>query len=228
MAPIVTVIIERIICDFSETEAMGCTCGPMQRYATAATKNIMARKILKTRYSEKKIKVVYNGWDGDWPEKHEIQEIHTEKYLYYAGTLYPHRLESFRLLVGCLKKMNVNRNEKIRFIIRTGGPADLTAQARAIVRQEGMTEYVQVLSAVSEEVVRREQEKACINIVLSSIHSEDKALMTTVPGKVYELLKEKAPVLAIVPEHSDVAKILNYTNKGIATVKEREIMEYII
>ena len=52
--------------------------------------------------------------------------------------------------------------------------------------------------------------------------------MTTVPGKVYELLKERAPVLAVVPDHSDVAKVINYTKKGIASVNEKEIIDFIL
>ena len=185
------------------------------------------RKILKARYPKKKMKIVYNGWDADRTEEQGAWEIQTEKYLYYAGTLYLHRLESFRLLVRCLKKINTNSRDKIKLIVRSASAANMTAKARNIVRQEEMTEYVQVLAAVSEDVVRQEQKKAYINIVLSSIHSEDQALMTTVPGKVYELLKEKPPILAIVPDHSDVAKVMNYTEKGIASVKEREIIEFI-
>lgn len=186
------------------------------------------KKILKARYPKKRIEVVFNGWDGDREEKKEAQETQIGKYLYYAGTLYPHRLESFKLLVRCLKKINANRSEKIKFILRSAGPVDLTAKARYIVRQEEMMEYVQVLTAVSEDIVREEQEKAYINIVLSSIHLEDQALMTTVPGKVYELLNERAPVLAVVPDHSDVAKVINYTKKGIASVKEKEIIDFIL
>lgn len=185
------------------------------------------RKILKARYPKKEMKIVYNGWDADRTEEQGAWEIQTEKYLYYAGTLYLHRLESFRLLVRCLKKINTNSRDKIKLIVRSASPGNMTAKARNIVRQEEMPEYVQVLAAVSEDVVRQEQKKAYINIVLSSIHSEDQALMTTVPGKVYELLKEKPPILAIVPEHSDVAKVMNYTEKGIASVKEREIIEFI-
>lgn len=200
----------------------------LQKAAAFVTVTPGYKKVLRARYPRKRIEVVYNGWDGDRAEKKDVQEIQTEKYLYYAGTLYPHRLESFELLVRCLKKMNADRSEKIKFILRSAGPVDLTAKARYIVRQEEMMEYVQVLTAVSEDIVREEQDKAYINIVLSSLHSEDRALMTTVPGKVYELLKERAPVLAVVPDHSDVAKVINYTKKGIASVNEKEIIDFIL
>lgn len=184
------------------------------------------KKILKERYPGKQIKAVYNGWDRERVKAEAGQDIQTDKYLYYAGSFYPHRLESFRLLISCLKKINAERHEKIKFIVRAEGLVH--TRVRHIVRQEEMAEYVCVLPAVSEDIVRQEQEKAYINIVLSSIHSGDKALMATVPGKVYELLQERAPVLAIVPAHSDVAKVLKYTNKGIASVKEKDITDFIV
>lgn len=186
------------------------------------------KAILKKRYPSKKFKVIYNGWDGKKLLQQDARQVETEKYLYYAGTLYPHRLESLKLLVRCLKKINSGSSEKIKFVIRSNGPLDLNAKAKNMIKQEGMQEYALVLEAVNEDIVRSEQEKAYINVVLSSIDSGDQALMTTIPGKVYELLKEEPPVLAIVPEYSDVSKVLHYTNKGIASVNETEITEFIL
>lgn len=186
------------------------------------------KRVLKTRYPKKKIEVVYNGWDENEEKKGGLPEIQTEKYLYYAGTLYPHRLESLELLVRCLKKINESGCEKIKLIVRSSGPVDLTAKAKHIVKQEDMIECVQILASVSENTVKKEQEKAYINVVLSSLHPEDKALMTTIPGKLYELLQKRAPVLAIVPQYSDVAKVINYTQKGIASVKDKEIIGFIL
>lgn len=186
------------------------------------------KAILKRRYPSKKFKVIYNGWDRKKLQQQDAGKVEIEKYLYYAGTLYPHRLESLKLLIKCLKNINGRSCEKVKFIIRSNGPLDLNARAKNIIRQEGMQECVQVLEAVDENIVRNEQEKAYINVVLSSIDSEDQALMTTIPGKIYELLKEKPPILAIVPGCSDVAKVLHYTNKGIASINEAEITEFIV
>ena len=90
-----------------------------------------------------------------------------------------------------------------------------------------MQEYVSVLGAADERIVKKEQRNAYINVVLSTIHEDDRALMTTVPAKVYELLITQPPTLAIVPRCSDVGRILHYTNKGMATVAEDEIIDFI-
>lgn len=91
-----------------------------------------------------------------------------------------------------------------------------------------MQEYVSILPPVSGNMVQQEQKEAYINVVLSTIHEDDAALMTTIPGKVYELLNEEAAVLAIVPKGSDVEKVLQYTQKGITSVAEAEIIDFIL
>ena len=54
-----------------------------------------------------------------------------------------------------------------------------------------------MLPPVPENVVKVEQSNAKINLVISSTDSSDKALMTTIPGKVYELINLTPPVLAV-------------------------------
>lgn len=184
------------------------------------------RDILRRRYPAQRFKVVFNGWDEKSQE--EVKEKAENRYLYYAGSLYLHRLESFELLVKCLKKINAGTDEKYKFMVRSIGPRDLDIKANSIVQRERMQEYVNILPSVSGNVVRQEQKKAYINVVLSTVHEEDAALMTTIPGKVYELLNEDAPVLAIVPKGSDVEKVLQYTQKGIASILETEIIDFIL
>lgn len=184
------------------------------------------RDILRKRFPNKPCKVVFNGWDEK--TKIETKPEETIKYLYYAGSLYLHRLESFELMMKCIKKINLKNDDKIKFIVRSIGPKELDMKAKAMVQQQNMQEYVSILDAASEDIVKREQRAAYINVVLSTIHEDDVSLMTTIPGKVYELLNYEAPVLAIVPKSSDVDKVLNYTNKGIASTSEDEVIDYIL
>lgn len=235
--------IRDLISDYTETEngyrPTKKLDNIVEKYILSRASGIVAvtpgfRNILREKFPSKKFKVIFNGWDKEVGDKNSLQTVGqweadegTGRYLYYAGSLYLHRLESFRLLVRCIKKVNEVEKDKIRFVVRSIGPKELDVKANSIVEQEGMREYVIILEAASEGIVRAEQERAYINVVLSSIHVNDRALMTTVPGKVYELMNERAPVLAIVPKDSDVGKVLKYTNKGIASVREREIITYI-
>lgn len=182
------------------------------------------RDILRDRYPGKLHKVVFNGWEGTEETEYKAEE----KYLYYAGSWYEHRLESFGLLMRCMKKVNMAFERKVKLIIRSIGPERWNIKAKKMIQKEKMQDYVCILDAASEDVVKKEQSGAYINVVLSTVHTDDKALMTTIPGKVYELLNVNAPILAIVPKGSDVEKVLIYTNKGIASTSEDEITDYIL
>ena len=92
------------------------------------------RDVLRKRYPDKQFKVVFNGWDTK--ELTEVKQKSENKFLYYAGSLYQHRLESFELLVKCLKRINQESAEKYMFIVRSIGPKELDVKAKDIVRRE--------------------------------------------------------------------------------------------
>ena len=184
------------------------------------------RDILKLKYPKKRFCVVFNGWDQ--AKEKSFKEGAGKKYLYYAGSLYLHRLKSIELLIRCMEKINMTRKEKIGLIIRSIGPEALNVKLKKMVKQKGMQEYINILPSADEQVVQAEQEQAYINVVLNAPDEMDAALMATVPGKLYELLCKPGSILAITPQHSDVGKVLQYTNKGRASILEHEIIDFIL
>lgn len=186
------------------------------------------KSMLRKRYPHKRIKVVYNGWEKT-AEKNEDESSSAMpecKYLYYAGVIYEHRLESIMLLAECVKK--ANDKEHIEFIIRSTGPIENDKKMKAMIKKKGWEEIIKVLEPEKEEKVRNEQRSAYINVVLSTIHADDEELMATIPGKVFELLPFKNPILAVVPEGSDVSKLLKTTNKGIGSTDSEKIIDFIL
>lgn len=182
------------------------------------------RDILRNRYSKKKVMTVYNGWDVDSKASADIPQ--KDRYLYYAGSLYEHRLESLELLLHVISE--IAPTNSIKMIIRSVGPENLDRKAINMIYNMNLQKRVLLLPSASEEIIRKEQSNAFINIVLSSVHEKDQSLMTTVPGKLYELLKVDAPVLAIVPNISEVSDILRVTHKGIATIDQKEMKDFIL
>ena len=183
---------------------------------------------MRQRYLRKKIKVVYNGWENaEGKQESEGRGAMPDcKYLYYAGVIYEHRLESFVLLAQCIKE--VNEEEHIELVIRSTGPIENEKKMKSIIKKNGLDRIVKVLEAEKQEKVRSEQITAYINVVLSTIHSDDEELMATIPGKTFELLSFEKPILAIVPEKSDVSKLLKRTNKGIGTTDKAKIIDFIL
>lgn len=177
-------------------------------------------RILSNRYKRKKVETIYNGWNN----LNVRDGIQNQKdYLYYAGSLYEHRVESLKLLVNVIK----DRQLDIKLIIRSVGPDPLTVELRKYVTALQLDDKVIIKEAVDEETIKEEQKQARINLVVSSIHKEDLALMTTLPGKIFELINEIPPILAITDKSSEIGDVLDITNKGIATCDMTEIEKFI-
>jgi len=176
--------------------------------------------ILKKRYPFQKIKTVYNGWEND-PEKEETKK--NERYIYYAGGLYEHRVESLEVLMDVIRENRLDTKLKIRSV----GPEKLEEKLKAYITLWNMQDQVEILNAAPEKIVLEEQKRAKINLIVSSLHASDKALMATLPGKTFELIRLENPVLAIVDEKSEIAEILNKTQKGIATSDKKMIASFI-
>ncbi len=182
-------------------------------------------RILSKRYPRTRMTTVYNGWDDKGECSYSNRLKTGKRYLYYAGSLYEHRLESLMVLLKAVSRLE--SNEAIEVRIRSVGPENLDLKLKRKIMELELGHIVKVLKAEEEDVIREEQEEAFINLVFSSIHKEDKALMSTVPGKVFELLHQKPPVLAVVSPESEVGEILYYTNKGVAAIDEKEILDFI-
>lgn len=181
------------------------------------------KAILKKKYPKVKVAAVFNGWDG---KASVCSRNVQQKYLFYAGSLYEHRLESYALLLKALKK--VNEKETVKLVIRSIGPKTLDNKAKRIAVEMGVDDIVEILPSVAEDALKCEQGKAYINVILNSIHEENRDQMTTIPGKTYELLHESAPVLAVTSKKSDLAQIVSYTKKGIASISEEEIEGFVL
>ncbi|GFI15777.1 hypothetical protein IMSAG249_01408 [Lachnospiraceae bacterium] len=200
----------------------------IERWLLSSASGIMVvtkgfKGVFVEKYPNIKTITIFNGWDGILTENpSDIKN----KYLYYAGSLYEHRLESFFVLLKALKK--INETEEIRLIVRSIGPKDLDNKAKKAIEAMGLKNCVEVLPPATEDIIKKEQSAAYVNIILSSIHEENFEQMITVPGKTYELMHEKPPVLGIASKQSEVAALISYTKKGIVTASENEIVNFVL
>lgn len=179
------------------------------------------KRILSERYPRTKIVSIYNGWEDNG------QPVFSEKkskYMYYAGSLYEHRVEGLILLFGIIKNMD----EEIEIRIRSLGPESLDNRLRNEIYKMGLQDRVKLLKPMPEKVIQREQAEAYINLLVSSLHGDDPALMATLPGKLFELMRVDSPILAIASEKAEIGNVLSMTKKGIATSDERKIRNFIL
>lgn len=178
-------------------------------------------KIISNRYPRKKVVTIFNGWDGEFVNN---VSSHSEKYIYYAGGLYEHRVESLKLLFETIDEYDIDINVKIRSV----GPEKFDEQLKDYIKQHNLLEKVEILEAVSEDIVKEEQSNSLINLLVSSLNADDQALMTTIPGKLFELIRAERPVLAIVDKSAELSSILINTKKGRALDQKEEIYNFIV
>lgn len=53
-------------------------------------------------------------------------------------------------------------------------------------------------------------------------------MLAILPGKTYEYICDRPPVLGIAPKKSDLAWLLSYTEKGVASSSIDEIVDFIL
>jgi hypothetical protein len=201
----------------------------MEKYLLSTASGIVPvtagfRKQLR-QYYNKKFAVVFNGWDT----KDKYNNVETdlpEEYLYYAGSLYEHRMSSMYLLLDALK--DIPKSNNIKLLIRIVNSPKSVSEIDHYIKISDLTERVIIRKACKEDIVRDESSKATINIVLSDMDESKPYLLATIPGKIMELIGEKPPILAVVSPKAELADILLKTNKGIATCNKEEITRFIL
>lgn len=180
-------------------------------------------KMLHASY-RKTTRVVYNGWDmSDYPAP---ANANTEgspgiagKYVYYAGRLCQHRMNSVYLLLRALRSF-----PDVRLVIRSLGPAHLVERLLDEAVSMKLKGQVEILPDVEYSVVLRESQGALANAVFEDIDINNSYSRGTLPGKIYETMCTSPPVLAIARRDSEIGDILSDTWKGqlCSTVKEIE------
>lgn len=180
------------------------------------------KNILRHKYHKKTI-TIFNGWDDKIYDNMKNEEP-TENYMYYAGRFYEHRISSFEILLDALQESS---NKDIKFIIRGTGSGELLRKLEKMVKSKKLQDRVYILPPVKEEIVKKEQEKARIHIVFSDTDDTKDYLLSTIPGKLMELLAYSSPILAVAADKSEIAQVLRQTGKGIAVKSKNEINKFL-
>ena len=99
------------------------------------------------------------------------------------------------------------------------------------IKKQGLINYVNEVGYVSHNEAIMFQKKSQI-LLLIEINSEDTKCI--IPGKLFEYMVSKRPIIALGPKHSDVSKIISETNTGTyfnyddENVLKKAILEHYI
>jgi len=152
------------------------------------------------------IKVITNGFDGVIGGNEELDDNFT---LSHIGSLLSGR--NPKNLWKVLSTL-VNENIEFKKALKLQFIGVVSEDVLRSIKEAGLFEYVDILGYVSHEKALAHQ-KASQILLLVEIDSE--ATKGIIPGKVFEYMAAKRPILGIGPHKWEVGQILKETKSGI-------------
>lgn len=148
---------------------------------------------------------IYNGWSDEDAQMQlqdncEGADEDESPYLYYAGTIYQHRLDALMLVLKALR--NVELKLRVRVL------SDNTKQGlQTVVEEHGMADRVDLLPPVSSTAVAEEMSRSCGLLVFENVNSSE-LHDGTVTGKLFGLLASGMPGIAVCSPSSEIQEIV--------------------
>lgn len=164
----------------------------------------------KAEFSEKTntpISVITNGFDAEENEA-QTNELDTKFSISHIGSLLSERNpENLWKAIAELTKEDISFAEDLE--LKLAGT--VSEEVITSIKSVGLGEKLQLLGYVSHKQAIALQQKSRL-LLLIEINSEE--TRGIIPGKLFEYLMAKRPILAIGPQKWDVQQILEETGSG--------------
>ena len=181
-----------------------------------ADKIIVTSSTTKKEFSaltQKPIKVITNGYDEELP-KCNLDDKFT---ISHIGSLLTDRNPEklWKVLAELVdEKVAFKDHLQIQLVGLVG------KEVIAAITKNGLSSFTKELGYISHDEVVQLQPKSQVLLLLEIDSQETKGI---IPGKLFEYLNAKRPILAIGPKDWEAAKIVKETNSGIGLVANDEI-----
>ncbi len=182
-----------------------------EAFATAKKTTIVSPTWKKDLESigAKNVDVIVWGYDED-DFKHAAPATDDEFSIIHAGQLgFDRRPDTLLNLLGDLKKENPEFGKKLK--LKFAGTVDYAIVE--MIKNAGLEENYLPLGNISRPAAIELTEKA--HVLLLPLNIADNA-KGRIPGKLFENMRAKRPILCLGPTDSDVAGIITETNTGKA------------
>lgn len=182
-----------------------------------ADKIIVTSSTTKKEFSaltQKPIKVITNGYDEELP-KCNLDDKFT---ISHIGSLLTDRNPEklWKVLAELVdEKVAFKDHLQIQLVGLVG------KEVIAAITKNGLSSFTKELGYISHDEVVQLQPKSQVLLLVEIDAEETKGI---IPGKLFEYLNAKRPILAIGPKDWEAAKIIKETNSGIGLVADDEIV----
>ncbi|MDL2246973.1 glycosyltransferase [Methanobrevibacter sp. OttesenSCG-928-K11] len=170
----------------------------------------LASKTLKTLHPNKKIKTILSGYDPD--DFKDFKNIKTNKLTFlYAGSLYQGKRDPTLLFKSLNELINEGKINKNKIAIDFYGDND---NLKELASKYNLEEIVNMHGKIPHNEVLKKQKEADVLLLISWMNEQEKMF---IPGKVYEYMGSKKPVLSIGFSEGSLKDLILKTNIGFHT-----------
>lgn len=162
---------------------------------------------LYTARTKTKVSLITNGYDDEVIDKRALKRNEGFS-LDYIGYL---PQESDPITLWKALQQIVSEYEDIAKDLKINLTGDINRVVQKSIRDHGLLNYAEFKGYVSHDKAVEMQHNA--NILLILIAKSDQSKQIT-PGKIFECLQSKRPILAVGPTDGGAANILNTTKAG--------------
>lgn len=174
-----------------------------------------ANQILTTSFATKKefqsitkqpITVITNGFDEEQVEEQTLDEQFT---ISHIGSLLSGRNpENLWWAFATL----IEENDAFRKAFRLKLIGKVSQEVLATVKRFGLADFVELVGYVSHQEALRFQQKSQVLVLLEIDSPKTQGI---IPGKLFEYMQSKRPIVAVGPKNWDVEKIIQETQTGV-------------
>ena len=172
------------------------------------TTTIPAKKTLETIHPQKKIIPIVSGYDPD-DFKNIKQTQKTQKLtLMYAGSLYNGKRDPSILFKSIKELINENKIESNKILINFYGD---TTNLKELSEKYNIENIVNINGKITHNKVLQNQMNSDVLILISWMNESEKMF---IPGKVYEYMASKKPILSIGYKEGSLKDLIEKTKIG--------------
>ncbi|AMD18122.1 glycosyl transferase GT4 family protein [Methanobrevibacter sp. YE315] len=182
----------------------------------------LAKKVLQTLHPSKRIVPIVSGYDPE--DFKNITQTHktNELTLMYAGSLYGGKRDPSILFEAISQLISENKIPQDKIIINFYGD---TTNLKELSEKYNIPSNIKINGKISHEEVLKNQANSDVLLLISWINKNEEMF---IPGKIYEYMASKKPVLSLGYKEGSLKELIERTNIGyhVSTVEESKKIIY--
>ena len=179
-----------------------------ENVSVLTTTTDLARDTLQTLHPTKKIISVVSGYDPDDFKGLDNEKKDSKLHFMYAGSLYDGKRDPSILFNATKQLIDENKIDENNISIDFYGD---TNNLEKLSKEYNLENIVNIYGRINHREVLQNQANSDVMLLISWMNEKEKMF---IPGKVYEYMASKKPVLSIGYKEGSLKELIKKTNIG--------------